>query len=211
MSARTREAARPRPRGKQGRRRRSSWALWGGIAVFLGLVIGILVVAGTFDKAIKELSLPLEHEDIIRQQADEKGVDAALIAAVIDTESKFESTAQSGAGARGLMQITPEAAKDIARHSGATTFHTSDLSDPEINIKYGTYLLAERIRDYGGNVAAALASYNAGPVPVEEWGGDELKVENITYPETRAYVELVLERQKEYREKYGSELGYGSG
>ena len=109
------------------------------------------------------------------------------------------------------MQITPEAAKDIARHSGATTFKTRDLSNPEINIKYGTYLLAERIDDYGGNVAAALASYNAGPGPVEEWGGDELKVENITYPETRAYVELVLERQKEYREKYGSELGYGSG
>jgi len=60
-------------------------------------------------------------------------------------------------------------------------------------------------------VAAALASYNAGPGPVEKWGGDQLKVENITYPETRAYVELVLERQKEYREKYGSELGYGGG
>src|SRR6202012_2555204 len=134
----------------------------------------------------------------------------ALIAAVIDTESK-STDAESSAGARGLMQVTPEAAKDIARHSGATTFHTSDLSNPEINIKYGTYLLAERIAQYDGNVAAALASYNAGPGPVEKWGGDELKVENITYPETRAYVELVLERQKEYRKKYGSELGYGSG
>lgn len=173
----------------------------------LGLVAGALIAGGAFDKAIKELTLPLEHEDIIRQQAREKGVDAALIAAVIDTESKF-TNAESSAGARGLMQITPEAAKDIARHSGATSFHTSDLSNPEINIKYGTYLLAERIESYGGNVAAALASYNAGPGPVEEWGGDELQVENITYPETRAYVELVLERQKEYREKYGSELGY---
>ena len=156
------------------------------------------------------MTLPLEHEDIIRQQAQEKGIDAALIAAVIDTESKF-TDAESSAGARGLMQVTPEAAKDIARHSGATNFHTSDLSNPEINIKYGTFLLAERIEDYEGNVAAALASYNAGPGPVEKWGGSELKVENITYPETRAYVELVLERQKEYREKYASELGYGSG
>ena len=130
---------------------------------------------------------------------------------MIDTESKFIAGAESGAGARGLMQVTPEAAKDIARHSGATTFHTSDLSNPEINIKYGTYLLAERIESYEGNVAAALASYNAGPGPVEKWGGDQLKVDNITYPETRAYVELVLERQKEYREKYGSELGYGGG
>jgi soluble lytic murein transglycosylase len=176
-----------------------------------GLLIGALVAHGTFDKAIKQLTLPLEHEDIIRQQAKEKGVDAALIAAVIDTESKFAASAESGAGARGLMQVTPEAAKDIARHSGATTFHTSDLSNPEINIKYGTYLLAERIAQYEGNVAAALASYNAGPGPVEKWGGSDLEVQDITYPETRAYVELVLERQKEYRDKYGSELGYGGG
>ena len=193
------------------RRNRRRWPIWAGIAVVLGLVVGVLVADGTFDKAINELTLPLQHEDIIRQQAKEKGVDAALIAAVIDTESKFSDAAQSGAGARGLMQITPEAAKDIARHSGATSFHTSDLSDPEINIKYGTYLLAERIELYEGNVAAALASYNAGPGPVEKWGGSNLKVEDITYPETRAYVELVLERQKQYRDKYASELGYGSG
>jgi soluble lytic murein transglycosylase len=197
---------RERPRGKS--RRRSRWPIVGGIAVVIVVVVGILIADGTFDKAIKSLTLPLQHEDIIRQQAKEKGVDAALIAAVIDTESHF-SDAESSAGARGLMQVTPEAAKDIARHSGATSFHTSDLSNPEINIKYGTYLLAERIESYDGNVVAALASYNAGPVPVEEWGGDEMTVEDITYPETRAYVELVLERQKEYREKYASELGYG--
>jgi soluble lytic murein transglycosylase len=196
--------------GRSRRRRRSRWPIWAGIAVVIGLGIGLLAANGTFDKAIKELTLPLQHEDIIRQQAAEKGVDAALIAAVIDTESKF-TDAESSAGARGLMQVTPEAAKDIARHSGATSFRTSDLSNPEINIKYGTFLLAERIQEYEGNVAAALASYNAGPGPVEKWGGSGLKVENITYPETRAYVELVLERQKEYREKYASELGYGSG
>ncbi|HEX4753600.1 MAG TPA: lytic transglycosylase domain-containing protein [Solirubrobacterales bacterium] len=195
--------------GRAGRRRRR-WLVLGGIAVVIGLAVGLLAANGTFDKAIKSLTLPLQHEDIIRQQAKEKGVDAALIAAVIDTESHF-ADAESSAGAQGLMQITPEAAKDIARHSGATTFHTSDLSNPEINIKYGTYLLAERIESYEGNVVAALASYNAGPGPVEKWGGSSMTIEDITYPETRAYVELVLERQKEYREKYGSELGYGSG
>ena len=145
----------------------------GGLIV-LAVVAGILILVfnGTVHKAYNELTLPLQHEDIIRQQAKEKGIDAALIAAVIDTESKF-TDAESSAGARGLMQITPEAAKDIARHSGATSFHTSDLSDPEINIKYGTYLLAERIDFYEGNVAAALASYNAGPGTVEKWGGSE--------------------------------------
>jgi soluble lytic murein transglycosylase len=189
------------------RRRRRRWPVFGAVAVVLGLIVGILAVTGVFDKAYREFTLPLQHEDIIRQQAREKGVDAALIAAVIDTESKF-SDVESSAGARGLMQITPEAAKDIARHSGATTFHTEDLSDPEINIRYGTFLLAERIRQYNGNVVAALASYNAGPGPVEKWGGDQLTVGEIEYSETRAYVENVLKRQREYRDQYAKELGY---
>jgi soluble lytic murein transglycosylase len=203
--------ARARPAARRGRsRRRSRWPLFGGIAVILGLVVGLLAVNGSFDKAIKELTLPLEHEDIIRQQAGEKGVDAALIAAVIDTESKF-SDAESSAGARGLMQITPEAAKFIEKQSGGTTFKMDDLSDPEINIRYGTFLLKELLERYDGDTAAALAAYNAGPGNADKWGGAGLSVEDIPYPETRAYVELVLERQKEYREKYASELGYGGG
>jgi soluble lytic murein transglycosylase len=199
-----------------GRSRRRRWYQSGAgkafavLAVLAGVAV-VLIVAfhGTVNKAFDELTLPLKHEDIIRQQAREKGVDPALIAAVIDTESKFSDSAESSAGARGLMQITPAAAKDIARHSGATSFHTSDLANAEINIKYGTYLLAERIQFYDGDVVAALASYNAGPGNVEKWGGSDLKIDEIEFPETRAYVELVLERQKEYRQKYGSELGYG--
>lgn len=206
MSGRAREAA--RTQGRTRRKRRSRWPVWAGIAVVLGIVVGVLVAGGAFDKAIKELTLPLEHEDIIRQQAHEKGVDAALIAAVIDTESKF-TNAESSAGARGLMQITPEAAEFIEKQSGGTTFNLDDLSDPEINIRYGTFLLKELLERYEGDTAAALAAYNAGPGNADKWGGAGLSVEEIPFPETRAYVELVLERQKEYREKYGSELGYG--
>ena len=99
---------------------------------------------------------------MIRQQAAEKDVDAALIAAVIYSESKF-SDATSSAGARGLMQITPEAANEIERLSGGTTFKLDDLSDPEINIRYGTFLLRELLDRYDGDEAAALAAYNAGP------------------------------------------------
>ncbi len=196
--------------GRARRRRGRRWPIWGGIAVVLGLIVGILVAGGAFDKAIKELTLPLEHEDIIRRQAKEKGVDAALIAAVIDTESKF-TNAESSAGALGLMQITPEAAEFIGKQSGATTFKLDDLSDPEINIRYGTFLLKELLERYEGDTAAALAAYNAGPGNADKWGGAGLSVGEIPFPETRAYVELVLERQKEYREKYGSELGYGPG
>lgn len=186
------------------RRRR---AIWGGIAVLAGLGVAYLVTSGTFDHAIKELTLPLHHEDVIRQQAAEKKVDAALIAAVIYSESKF-SDQESSAGARGLMQITPEAAKFIEKQSGGTTFKLEDLSNPEINIRYGTFLLHELLERYAGDEAAALAAYNAGPGNADKWGGANLKVEDIPFPETRAYVEEVLQKRDEYRQKYAKELGY---
>jgi soluble lytic murein transglycosylase len=187
-------------------RRRRRFAL-GSAAVVVGLAAGLLVASGAFDKAIKELTLPLRHEDIIREQSREKGVDASLIAAVIYSESKFVDQT-SHAGARGLMQITPEAAEFIERQSGGTSFELEDLADPEINIRYGTFLLAELLERYDGDEAAALAGYNAGPGNADEWGGADLSVEDIEFPETRAYVEEVLEKRHEYRAEYGKELGY---
>jgi soluble lytic murein transglycosylase len=176
--------------------------------VVVGVVAGsALGLFGEVDHAIKELTLPLHHEDVIRQQSAEKGVDAALIAAVIYSESKFADQTSS-AGARGLMQITPEAAKEIERLSGGTTFKLDDLSDPEINIRYGTFLLHELLERFGGDEVAALAAYNAGPGAVEKWGGSGLTVEEIPYPETRAYVEEVLDKRQAYRDKYAKELGY---
>jgi len=167
----------------------------------------VLLLRGFVDKAIQELTLPLRHEDIIRQQSREKGVDAALIAAVIYAESKFSDTTSS-AGARGLMQITPEAANEIERHSGGTTFKLGDLSDPEINIRYGTFLLRELLDRYDDDTVAALAAYNAGPANVDKWGGSGLTLAGIPFPETRAYVEEVLDKQRAYRDKYAKELGY---
>ena len=192
-------------RRNRGRRRR--WLAFGAGVAVVGLGAWALVATGVFDHALKELTLPLKHEDVIRQQADEKGVDAALIAAVIYSESKF-SDATSSAGARGLMQITPEAAKEIERLSGGTTFKLDDLSDPEINIRYGTFLLRELLDRYGGDGAAALAAYNAGPGNADKWGGADLNVSDIPFPETRAYVEEVLDKRKAYRDKYAKELGY---
>lgn len=189
------------------KRRRRRLAL--GVAVVgAGIVAGVLLgVTGTLDRAIQELTLPLRHEDVIRQQAREKDVDAALIAAVIYSESKF-SDRTSSAGARGLMQITPETAKEIERHSGGTTFELADLSDPEINIRYGTFRLREMLDRFDGDVVAVLAAYNAGPTAAESWGGSELTLEGIPFPETRAYVEEVLDKRDAYRDEYGQELGY---
>jgi soluble lytic murein transglycosylase len=184
--------------------RRIPWQLWA------ALVAGGLVAFGIsridLGDAIREVTLPLRHDDIIRQQAAEKGVPADLIAAVIYEESRF-SDQTSSAGARGLMQITPDTADVIERLSGGTTFVYEDLANPDINIRYGTFYLRHLLDRYGGNVEAALAAYNAGPGNVDAWGGSELEIDDIEFPETHSYVENVLERQQEYEKNYGDELG----
>jgi soluble lytic murein transglycosylase len=185
--------------------------LLGGAVVAAGVGAGVMLgVFGKVDQAIQELTLPLRHEDVIRQQAREKDVDASLIAAVIYAESRFRDQT-SHAGARGLMQITPEAANEIERRSGGTSFKLDDLSDPEINIRYGTFLLHELLERYDGNQVAALAGYNAGPSNADEWGGEDMSLEDIDFPETRGYVEDVLDKVGAYRDEYGEELGYEHG
>lgn len=186
---------------KVGRRR-----LLAALAAVVTVVVA-LALFGAFDEVIQELTLPLRHEDIIRQQAGEKDVDASLIAAVIYAESRFRDQT-SHAGARGLMQITPTTANEIERLSGGTTFKLADLADPDINIRYGTFYLRELLDRYDGNEVAALAAYNAGPTQVDRWGGADLRVEGIPLEETRSYVAEVLDKQGTYRREYRVELGY---
>jgi soluble lytic murein transglycosylase len=170
-----------------------------------------LLVAPLFQKAIRELTLPLQNADIIRQQATEKHLDPALIAGVIYAETKFDART-SPAGALGLMQIEPQTAEFLARRSGATTFTIGDLGTPQVNISYGSYYLRYLIDHYGGNVTLALAAYNAGQTNVDRWvraRGQGLTVDQIPFAETRAYVSRVLWAENQYRHTYASQLGYG--
>lgn len=193
---------------------------------FVGLLVGIAaIVIGVLrfdlDEQVQKVILPLKHEDIIRAEADDPdtahtlegdidlpAIDPALIAGVIYQESKFLDQTSS-AGARGLMQITPDTADTIEKLSGGSSFVYDDLADPELNIRYGTFYLRYLMDKYNGDEAAALAAYNAGEGNADEWGGEDLKPEDITFPETRAYVDEVLEKQDQYRKYYGDELGIG--
>ena len=163
-------------------------------------------------EAVREVTLPLRHDDIIRQQAADKGLDPALIAAIIFEESRFRPRT-SPAGAEGLMQITPETADFIAEHSGATTFELDDLDNPQINISYGSYYLRHLIDRYGGDESLAIAAYNAGGTNVDRWvleagGPDEFDpATHIPFPETREYVRRVELRREQYRRFYAEDLG----
>jgi soluble lytic murein transglycosylase len=177
------------------------------------LVAGIVLALPLFRKAVNELTLPLAYSDVIRQQAAEKHLDPALIAAVIYAETKFDPR-PSSAGAEGLMQILPGTAKYLARRSGATSFTISDLGSPQVNIAYGSYYLRYLLDQYGGSETLALAAYNGGMTNVDQWvaqartQGSGLSVGQIPFPETRAYVRRVLQAQQDYRRTYAHQLGY---
>jgi soluble lytic murein transglycosylase len=187
----------------------------------LGALLGVALVAGLgvalawplAHHAVKEIALPLRHEDIIRQQAREKHLDPALIAAVIYAESRFRDGQTSAAGAEGLMQLTPGTAQDIARRSGGTRFVVGDLATPQVNISYGAWYLSHLLDRYGGNEAFALAAYNGGQGNVDRWiaaarrRDEALTVDAIPFVETRAYVLRVEKARRQYRRAYAEELG----
>ena len=209
-SATTRARPRRTPQRRRALLRRVAWLL---AAVVVAAVAVAAIVAPGLDKAVKEIALPLRHDDIIRQQAADKQLDPALIAGVIYTESRFRDQT-SHAGAKGLMQLLPSTADDIARKSGGTAFVQGDLADPQVNISYGSFYLRYLLQRYGGNVVLAVAAYNAGEGRVDKWifatrqaGEDFDRTRHIPFPETRHYVEQVLEMRGRYREQYPRELG----
>jgi len=186
--------------------------------MLLGFVVAataltMAVLSPWADKAVQEISLPLRHDDIIRQQAADKNLDPSLIAGVIYVESRFRDQT-SHAGAKGLMQIMPSTADYIATKSGGTRFVQGDLADPQINIAYGSWYLRYLLEHYHGNTILALAAYNAGEGKVDEWWreaadrGERFRVaDHIPFPETSHYVEKVLSARRDYRREYAAELG----
>jgi soluble lytic murein transglycosylase len=207
MSRQSAIADRAVRRGR-GARRRPLAAL---AALAVVALLTVIVVSGV-DHAVNRLGLPLTDAQVIRQQASQKRLDPALVAAVIYAESKF-APHPSSAGAEGLMQILPETAYFIAHLSGGTQFTASDLATPSINVAYGTYYLRYLLDHYAGNEMLAVAAYNAGLANVDKWvaqahaRGDTLTVTAIPFPETRAYVERVLSAQQDYRSAYPRQLG----
>jgi soluble lytic murein transglycosylase len=206
---RSRAQSRRGPSRATARRRRTLWIV---TALLIGALIAVVTMVPQVKQGIQELTLPLRHEDIIKQQAADKHLDAALLAAMIYQESKFQDRTSS-AGAKGLMQILPSTAQFIARKSGGTAFELRDLGTPQINISYGSWYLRYLIDHYRGNETLAVAAYNAGENNVDKWvrraGGEGNfdPARDIPFPETRGYVHNVMEHRKLYRDKYATELG----
>jgi soluble lytic murein transglycosylase len=209
----SRTVARPRYASRRSARRRPSRRrVFSLLAVALLATAVAVIFAAEAKRAVNSVVLPLNHEDIIRQQARDKSLDPFLIAGVIFAESHFREGRTSKAGAEGLMQITPATALDIARKSGGIAFEEKDLHTPQVNIAYGSFYLRYLLDRYQGNETLAIAAYNAGYGNVDRWvansssSGRDFTVGEIPFAETRAYVEKVLDARKDYRESYRKQL-----
>jgi soluble lytic murein transglycosylase len=147
----------------------------------------------------ERLRYPLRYEQIVRGHARNYQLDPALLAAVIYQESKFRADAKSSSGAIGLMQLRPDTAKGIAIRTGGSRFQTSDLYNPEINVRYGSWYLRHLLNKYGEE-KTALAAYNAGQRNVDRW---RAAGQGIQFSETRAYVDRVEDVKDVYHRAYG--------
>jgi soluble lytic murein transglycosylase len=145
---------------------------------------------------------PLAYEEILHAHGRNYDLDPALLAAIVYVESRFDPYAESDAGAIGLMQLLPDTAKGIALRTGGAAFVVSDLRDPEINVRYGSWYL-QHLRDRYGDLELALAAYHAGQGNVDRWRSEGT---GIVFPETRQYVEDVSRLRRVYANVYADEL-----
>ena len=133
-----------------------------------------------------------------------------IILAIIRQESEFDRKANSWAGARGMMQLMKYTAKVVAKQAKLPYSISRLTSDPEYNIKLGSYYFNGLLNDYNGVFPFAIAAYNAGPNRVKTWrrvNGDPSKgqisyinwIEQIRFEETRNYVQRVLENINVYK------------
>ena len=162
----------------------------------------------------KKFLYPFPYRTTVEDYSARWQVDKFLTIAVMKVESNFSEAARSQSGAVGLMQIMPETAAWIAYQLNETPEEfdcdIKNLREPETNIRYGTWYLAELEDEFNGNDVLALAAYNAGRGNVREWmtknNWDEnfSDVDKIPYAETRDYVKRVLHCREKYAKLYGT-------
>jgi soluble lytic murein transglycosylase len=151
---------------------------------------------------------PLGYWPLVEEQARQQNLDPYLVAALIREESAFSPKAVSRAGARGLMQLMPLTAEQVARGHGMIPGSGALLEVPEVNVRLGTIHLGELLRDNGGSLTLTLAAYNAGSQQVRRWkerystADEEEFTENIPFTETRNYVKRVLGNYQRYSTLY---------
>ncbi|GGC08858.1 lytic transglycosylase domain-containing protein [Pseudoduganella buxea] len=142
---------------------------------------------------------PAPHDDIMQASTRTLGLDRAWVYGLIRQESRFIMTAQSSAGASGLMQVMPSTGRWVAKKIGLTDFVQEMLTDVRTNILLGTNYMNMVLGSMDGSQVLATAAYNAGPGRLRSWRSaltrpmdSTIFIESIPYSETRTYVKNVM-------------------
>lgn len=181
-------------------------AIWLGVLLLL-VILGVLLLRPTTEAALREL-YPRTYREYIEKYSKEYGVDKNLVYAVAKIESNFEPDAHSHADARGVMQMTKTAFEWVQYRMGDESGTTYDqIFEPEVAIKYGTYML-KLLKEEMGSDQLTLCAYHAGMSNVRAWlensdySSDGVTLDKIPYSDTNWYVEKVLEAKEIYQRIY---------
>jgi len=176
------------------------------ILALLGMLVSIAI--GT--PWVQRMLNPIHYLDLITAYSRRHDLDPFVVAAIMRVESRYQPSAVSSKGARGLMQLMPDTGRWAAGCLGIEGYSDDLLFEPEVNIRIGAWYLKQLLNQFGGSLPVALAAYNGGPSNVEKWlsGGrwsgsiDDLR--RIPFAETARYVDRVSRAHQLYLRAYGS-------
>ena len=161
----------------------------------------------TLPMEARQLYYPLDYQEPIRTWATTNRIPTHVVFGIIRQESAFDANAQSWAGARGLMQLMPATARELANRAGLDYSHDR-LSDPSYNVRLGTTYFRQVLGMFDDNLELSLAGYNGGPYRIKrmwrEAGESELDrfLEGLNIEESKTYVKRILVLSDSYRQLY---------
>ena len=193
------------------RRRRRKTGAAGLVMTLVGalLVIALIAVGYIMLNRSQWAKYPVLYADEIKSAAEENGIPAPFVAAVVMAESSYDPAAVSPVGAMGLMQIMPETGEWIAGKLGED-YGQVNLFDAATSIRYGTWYLGFLMQRYDGDVTCTAAAYHAGQGTVDGWLKDPAyslegkTLYGIGYDSTAKYVKRVLDLYDYYQKAYAT-------
>lgn len=179
------------------------------ILLIICVALGVGFLTDVIWSKVEKWTHPQSYDELIEKYAKEYNIPEYVIYAVIKTESGFDPSAQSSAGAQGLMQMMPSTFEWLTGDEHLREYlPVSSLMNPETSIRYGTYYLRYLYQKFDHNWDTAFAAYNGGEGNVTKWLKDpdlsdgKGNLTNIPFPETKAYVSKVNDAIDTYKDLY---------
>ncbi|NUM34633.1 MAG: lytic transglycosylase domain-containing protein [Candidatus Brocadiae bacterium] len=172
-----------------------------------GMVFVLFFLSGFLVGDLYKPKITKEIVNIIEQEAKNFALDPLLVQAIVLIESSGWEKAISVKGAKGMMQLMPETANQLAKELNISLVSDS-LLDPKINIRLGCYYIHQLVRKFQGDMVAVLAGYNTGPFRVSQWLSEHQEsstfeiIEAKASPQTRIFVRRVLAYYKKLQRLY---------